>query len=1095
MKLFSACLMLLLGINLFSSNLIKNGDFSEFTSEGPLHWINTYKSTLPGKFNMDKNVFISAPAALCMENPKKNCRVRFEQPLSGTPSKEYIFSFYIKGNNITGQNGARAIVTDENDKWITGGSLDGLWKQKTGSFDWEKCEFKFTSPGNGKLKVILSLHDAQGTAWFDDVSITEVNNTKTTNDQFPVTGHLFPVIFQKGPYAICDNIPGMLFLNIEGQSNMLLENGLKIEFILPPELYLVGVSPNFPYDVSGKNYSASVAENVFLESENHYIVDINTNILKKIKQEGFSWGNYERIFIGAKQGNTGKQVSVRWRLHSGNKKGLEQNFQVKIIPPIDLNNTNCKLFRTLIMYPKAQSAPFPEVVDSYEKFWTSLTTQAGAGTLLNMKNSSGEVRNRFLKKFSPAVFFTTELLFRNPNILKDFKSKMPSAIYSDGKAGTMPSEIETYYLIEDPDGILWDKEFPRLIKATTNGQYKPEMILFDYEPLMYKDSGFSAENRDRFAKYTNRSGTPSIQEIQTKYNKQWIDFRRYQHSLVVKKFCEATHRYFPGVKAVLATDVLRAEGDFLSTWCITDPRLSDNDVDFFMNMPYYTGLKFYNDIELNNKLLKKKNFPFIDPAENIKSFFEKYTGPKIKQNIIAAAALGCTGIAFWPSDCMDADYLSSIAKGFFAVSIAEDCYFVGSRCNNNPETKAVNVFSQTINDDGKQCVINYPNFEKNLKLLIHQNNDEYVITALNYDSQNQAIVKALIPEFKARDFQVADAVSLKGFNLTTEKIKTGFLFPVPPDGAAVIKIGKIKFNPNGIVSQEELEKERLLSLDKFQKESSFKTLEKDSSKILWTTMPGKDDTPVLKLQNNNGKAYIDTNNGANIVAWFNSSNNNPLRYKQDCGFLGDFVLYDTAQAVSPYKFALAEININENSPEASFSYTVPAFEGANPEPNPLEGLVVNKKIALSNCGNCIKIDFTLTNKAPHKNAMTFGFRVRNLPYLGASFSGLTAPVEISSLLLSENNEVKPASHIMFLRPGCKLDFMPNIERKPWNGNAVSAVARNGALQEILKFEASQTAGFFVWRASNLYTVELLSNMITLPYDVSYNWSLKINIEK
>jgi hypothetical protein len=1071
---------------LSAENFIKNGDFSQSGSQGiPAHWT-AFKSPLQAEGREDKNIFLNALASLRLDNPTEKKRTRFIQNFTVAPNKKYLFSFYIKGNGISGKNGVRALITRQSGKWLGGGSQNGLWKYKSGTFGWEKCEFKFTAPEDGKLQVSLTFLDAKGTVWFDGVSVTKIKETAEKNDSFPATGRLFPVVFQKTPYALCANIPGMLLLDIEGDSKTLLENGVKMELILPDELYFIGASPSWAYPLTGKKYYEYKPEKFSKTGKNRYLVDINPGMLKKVRKKGYAWRNYDRIFIGAKPGNIDKQVSVKWRLTAGNLKGPEKSFAVRIIPPVDLENIKCRRFGTIIMWPLSQTGPFPEVVEAYKKFWTGLTEPARACQYFMLRNVSPEARNEFLKTYKTSLFFTLGILTRTINANRDYKNKIPPMVLADGKE--KKSDIAPYYLIEDPEGIIWDKIFPRAIKSLSGGYFKPEMILFDYEPRLMA-LGFSRGNRERFAKQAKLANVPSIEDIKTKYRRQWTDFRRQQNSLIVKKFCEAVHRHFPESKAVLTTDPLGAER-LLSAWCCMDARLSDPYVDLFVNMPYYSGLKFYETVELNNKLLKKKNFPLIDPSERIKSFFSRYDGPKIKQNIIAAAATGCVGLGFWPTDCLDADCLTGIADGFFAVKAAEECYF-SSRCDASLKTKVVNAFSKTIDDDGKKCVINYPNFKENLKVLLHRKNDEYVITALNYDPKNNAIVQAAIPEFAGNGFRIADAVSRKSFpGLTNADVRNGFLFSVPPEGAAVIKIGKVGFAAKGTVSQDELKKTSQETLARFKNDNSFKSLVKGSARISWAVVPGKDNTPALKLQSGPNKIYIDANSGADIVSWLNPVTSNPLVYQKQYGLLGDFVLYDTRQCNGPYKFKLSRTGIKNNIPEALFSYTVPAFETANPEPNPLQGLVVKKKISLSG-SNSILIDFTLTNRNPEKAAMTFGFRVRNLPYLGASFSGLTAPVEMTTLSWGKKT-VKPTGHMMYLKKDCKIDFLPQIKRQLWTPGTIKATAKDNVLCESFRFEAGKAAGFFVWRSPSLYTVELLSEPITLKYGESCKWPIKIS---
>lgn len=1065
-----------------AENLIKNGNFSQSGSQGiPAHWT-AFKSPIQAEGREDKNIFLNAPVSLRLENPTEKKRTRFLQDFTVAPGKDYIFSFYVKGDKITGKNGVRALLTRQNGKWITGGSKSGLWKYMQGTFDWEKCEFKFTSPEDGKLRISLTLLDAKGTAWFDVVSITEIK--KTTTDSFPATGRLFPVAFQKEPYTVCANIPGMLLLDIEGDSKTLLKKGVKMELILPKELYFIGASPAWPYKTGNMPYPTCIPEKVSTKKENHYVFDINPNILKKVKNKGYQWHNFDRIFIGTRSENTGREMTVKWRLLVGDEKGPEHSFAVKILNPVNLENIKCKAFSSIIMEPISHTAPFPEVVNAYRKFWTSLSKYPRAGQPFMLRGRSPEFRDNFLKTYKVCQFFSASRLFKITS--EKYKDRVPSLIMADGKAN--PSRVEPYYLVDDPEGIIWDKAFPESVKAQNGGYFDPEILMFDYEPRVMA-FGFSPENRERFTKYAKLASVPSIEAIKAQYRKQWISFRRYQNSLVIKKFCEAVHRHFPNTKAALATDPLNSPGNMLSSWCCTDPRLSDKDVDLFMNMPYYAGLRFYETVELNSKLLKSKSFPLIDPSEQLESFFERYNGSKIKQNIIVTAALGNIGIGFWPTDCLDANYLTSIADGFSVVKAVEDIYS-GDRCDKSLRSEVLNTFSQTVLDEGKECVINYPNFKKDIKLLMHKKDGEYVITALNYDPLNAAIIKAAIPEFKSGEFQVADAVSRKRLpDLDAEKICQGFLFSVPAGGVTVVKIGNIKFKTEGMLSQASLEKENRTMLAEFKKNKSFKTLAEGTAKISWSTIPGRNLTPALKIQNGRNKIYIDiTKDGANIIVWLNTKTKDPLRFREDYGLLGDFRLYGQ-QNHGPYSFKLTDMKIENGIPEVLFSYEVKSADGANPETNPLQGLVISKRISVPH-NDSVNIEFTLTNRSPYKKAMDLGFRVRNVPYVGAFFSGRKAPVEFTTLSWNKNR-IKPTEHMMYLKKGCEIDFLPQIKRCTWKPGSLTASAQDGAFRESFKFEADKMAGFFVWRAAEMYTVELLFAPFSIPYEKTYKWNTKI----
>ena len=102
-----------------------------------------------------------------------------------------------------------------------------------------------------------------------------------------------------------------------------------------------------------------------------------------------------------------------------------------------------------------------------------------------------------------------------------------------------------------------------------------------------------------------------------------------------------------------------------------DVRLSDADYGLFMNMPYYQGVRWYDDLAFNRKSLKTPNYPLIDPSENMEMFYSRYTPEGVVMNMVAAAAQGARGIGFWPGDNFDGKYLHAIAEGSGMIADGE----------------------------------------------------------------------------------------------------------------------------------------------------------------------------------------------------------------------------------------------------------------------------------------------------------------------------------------------------------------------------------------------------------------------------------------
>ena len=104
------------------------------------------------------------------------------QHFSVEPSTSYLVRVWVRGEDIvpaTGKPGAGIFL------WANSGPAgDAVWgNQKSmhkqpakfsGTFDWQLVEFPVeTSPEAARLKIVLQLRDASGTAWFDDVEVVK----------------------------------------------------------------------------------------------------------------------------------------------------------------------------------------------------------------------------------------------------------------------------------------------------------------------------------------------------------------------------------------------------------------------------------------------------------------------------------------------------------------------------------------------------------------------------------------------------------------------------------------------------------------------------------------------------------------------------------------------------------------------------------------------------------------------------------------------------------------------------------------------------------------------------------------------------------
>ena len=1101
---------------LADNNLIKNGDFKIYSPQlCPADWALGWAKP-PGTREANTSVNVSAPASLKINNQPGQDTI-IVQDVALEPDTEYHFSCWMKGDKITAEKawgGARFYIQD-GPKIFRDGSPAGLFKPGTGSFDWGKIEFNFNSREikTGKATIYLSLRNASGIVWYDDVTLEKITAARETG----ISGRLFPVDFQNQSYSVCEGLPGMLFLDVNGDRAEVEKNGLELALELPPEFELNGVCTGLlnGKDAQGnfafipEKYTESIIKKNGIEYH-RYLITIHDSIIRRMQMRGYAWSNYDRIFISARPGSAGKSGEAFWSLRSGKLNSKENQFKLTALPCPEKPAKKVDRFGLMMCFLLSQSAPFNNINDAYLSYWKSLSVTPRTMQPGQWNDYSDAVRNRLDSNFKLSIIMASRMA--TPSIWGAELNTDRIPLLIDDKGKPVKGAVEPYYLAEDPEGLIWDKYFSEAFKARQQKMSRPEMIIYDCEPGAM-EQGYSAENRKRFAAYAKLDHVPEIAEIKSQYGGKWFDFRVYQHSLIIRKFCDAVRKYFPGVNAVICSDPIHAGSQPLANWCGVDVRLSDNDVDLHMNMPYYSGLEFYNDVELNNKILKKKNFPLIDPTENEDRFYKRYSPLEVKQNIVAAAALGCSGIGFWPSDAFDGRYFRTIAEAFNLVGQAEDFYF-STRCDNKLLAEPANVFVQTFEDDGQKHQVKLPDFNNSVKTLMHEKDDAFIVTVLNYNPDSACLLRLAIPTIKDRQFQVKDLGSGKYFSvssgnggLTGAQIRAGFLVEIPPREAVLLQItpGTAKTPSAQIIMQSELDAKLAAAKEQLSKMTKFESIARNNAAVSWSVLPGADSMPKLKLQLDKFKIYIDPAKGADISSWKISTNTaKDYLFHQNRGVLGQLSFYDAKQRSAPYAFELKNIGINEaGNPFAQFSYTVPGYAGANSEANPLEGLVISKEISLSDSGKTIKTTLKFTNRSPRQTDMKIGFRIKNYPRLGGTLAGMKTLADIATVKYSSPSGEKnvPSDRhggiLLLSEKNSGLSFLNGtIKPDPWLPGPVVAEAAVGSLKETMVFNAVSefTAGYLIWRTVNDYTVEMLSSEFILPLGKTVDYTYSIGLK-
>ena len=946
-----------------------------------------------------------------------------------------------------------------------------------------------------------------------------------------ISGEVFPVDLQKGIYHINENFPGILIFRFNAVSAQLKNPRIVLD--MPDGYSCLGAYPYFPNSPSNWTWQAEkmTTEAVTREQKPYtrYIIYLNNYMVQELKPNvapdqidplNIPYNpHHERVYIktSSKTAAEGKKEAF-WKLATDGWEGQETKFKLVLLPELILATPKVNKFGVMVSSLKSLTVPDDNIRGAYLNYWKSITDKPYI-MLNNWPYLNADQVKIAIDNFRVIRMLASNLGGTPMLNAKEWYAKKgvnpPLMILNSGKIAN--DNVFTMQLCPGflaKDSSYWNdfvapeiKREAAMFKTSNPEDTYKYGIMYDIEPGA-KHICYCDNCRSDFKVFAKLDKVPSTVEIEKQYSAEWFNFRVRQSADIVAQFCKCVKKNFT-VPAIVCTDPLHVSG--LQQWCGLDISLSDKDADLLMPMPYYCGLDYFKDVELNVKKLKTPNFPLNDPSED--AFFDRYTPDKVKQNIVASAALGCVGFGLYPSDVLDGKYLTQIKSAFAIVAQAEDYYFA-KRNDGIASVKTEKYFEKNVKDEKRSISVELPVFNDTLQWLAHQKGDNVLVTLFNYNADYDAIVTMSIPGIANGNYKVRelDADSLLCYDdnkpLGNEEIKNGFLVKIPRDAVKVIEISKAAMTcQGGNILQKEVSAELANLKQKFQENYSFKEIKQDNAEITWgVTKDAK--TPQLKLISDKRKMYINIENGASIVSWGekNKDNNDLLFYKQR-GALGDLILSNDKLGKGNYLFTLDKLFIAEDgSPVAKLVYTVPPELNASAsiDTGLMEGLKIEKQIALENKGNTVKIKYTFTNNNSLRKDIALGFRIKNLPKPGGSLvnEDLSKITQISFDSSEGQKVIKDDiadNDNYMLAEGCAPASFFKVKPKPfkWTISPVKVLAGIGKFSEQMIFtpDSKNTAGFYVWWSKySGYTIEFISKETLLKFGESISSEYSVTLQ-
>ena len=929
----------------------------------------------------------------------------------------YELSFYVKTDNIVSAKpvvyGADIIL-----KSGKGGGLRfssrGSYKCDVGTMDWKKVTYKINAQRYLKeqpVKITLHLAYAAGTAWFDQVKLIPFNakSQVKTGSKSDYTFGIFPCCYQKAGevYEIAENLPAQWLLKCLARPQNPSRNGvLTFELELPDFLEFNGVG-GFSSRV-GKGYFARQKFATFPGRKGYkkYISQFDSGL------SGITFTDWRKncMMINALPGSAGKSGFAYWKLNLDGKcisKGAEA---VKVVPPVKMTEKPCKRFKVGVFSPVSRNSVFRggrETKLMYD-FWNSLTADK---PMLFAGAAHGQA-----PEYDYIIYlggFQLEGWLGLPEQRELLKS-VPKRV---GKA-----VVPSWYMLDDPDGKF--EAYLTAMYAYFKKNFPGEKDMFvNVEP--YVEQGYDQAGRERFARTLKLEKVPTVEECQKLYREEWAKYMLEVHRQLMEKiagrikkegynlfFCtnKIDSRFGPGVWTA-GVDAIHA-GKFSDINCI---------------MGYAIGSKFFDDVSLNVKHQPKPVFPGQDPAEEYKAWYDIYTPAGIRQNAVAAAALGCMGLWYYPSDALSGKYLRAIAEGYSMVSKYEDIYFDGKRVDKEYTLAVKNAASRKVKGlDGKETVIYYPDFSGKLRFTAHEYKGKTLLTIFNYTDER----------------------------LIVEVTGKGRKFLIGIDKWDLAQV----FTDN-VPRQNTLVDEAAAAVRKFGS-PVLKEHKQGNADISWGA--GIKGEPVIRLTK--GRTSID-------LDVFNTLNINSLRFKNTellrNGFIGKAAFNLAKQ--NPVTGEVVKLGIVNGLPQVVIKHVVPRYSDEDNAVNPLEKLEVTRTFTLEERNLFCQADFrNSTGKT-----MPMAARLCNMVMPGSRFGS-----DVKRELLVNGKKADNAIDSIYLKAGAVNSFLNKLARQQWDGKVLEVFAQDGKLKDSVKIYIlnGEVSGFYSWmntRGDSQRTVEFL----------------------
>ncbi len=295
------------------------------------------------------------------------------------------------------------------------------------------------------------------------------------------------------------------------------------------------------------------------------------------------------------------------------------------------------------------------------------------------------------------------------------KLKVPAPIMADGtvKAGT---EMCPTFMTCDPEFVGRYKKYLR--KKISSYKYnKNDWVIIDSEQFRPMDWCFCELCRSEFSKRQKSAKVLTTAEILKDHREAWRDFRLSHDTGFLKMVAETVDEF--GLKVVDYNYIIDySVPDYKEKFYDVSKDARANDIWQGAHLPSYYHCheaKAFDAMLAGRSVLKKPYYPMCgisaDPVWQ--SPAEVLTPARFRMMMLSAAATGCSGLAVYNGEYIDAKFMQTADQTMAEIAAVEDILLDGK------------VVPCDVQAD-------MPNANENFRFICREYNGRKIVAVLNY---------------------------------------------------------------------------------------------------------------------------------------------------------------------------------------------------------------------------------------------------------------------------------------------------------------------------------------------------------------------------